>query len=168
MQAASCLSVSTQEGSSSAQLCHAVFSVYMVGIHVGDCRSVPSTGFTLSLPPSSPYPPPCVFCTQAVGRQGQSPWDTVGQAVWCSPTVQRKRDQRGPTPFRQQEAEEILLLVDVTLNVRISGEGTGVGKAAEVGACWVLGTSLLLPHDSQQSLCGEVQEALGRFADFEH
>lgn len=132
MQAASCLSVSTQEGSSSAQLCHAVFSVYMVGIHVGDCRSVPSTGFTLSLPPSSPHPPPCVFCTQAVGRLGQSPWDTVAQAVWCSSTVQRKRDQRGPTPFGQQEAEEILLLVDdVTLNVRMisfMGWGAGVGN----------------------------------------
>lgn len=105
----------------------------MVGIHVGDCRSVPSTGFTLSLPPSSPYPPPCVFCTQAVGRQGQSPWDTVGQAVWCSPTVQRKRDQRGPTPFRQQEAEEILLLVDVTLNVRMISlwDGGGGGERSE-------------------------------------
>lgn len=65
------------EGSSSAQLCHAVFSVYMVSIHADENVEVfPALASLLRFPPS---PPPCVFCTQAVGRRGQSPWDTAAQ-----------------------------------------------------------------------------------------
>lgn len=104
------------EGSSSAQLCHAVFSVYMVSIHAGECTSVSSTGFTLS----SPHPH-CVFCTEAVDRArpeslGHSCIDYVVPSH-CA----EEEGSKGTGPiWIARGREEILLLTDDdTLNVRM-------------------------------------------------
>lgn len=81
-----------------ARLCSAMrlLTAFMVSIHLGDCRKC-SQHWLHFEPPSLPSPPPCVFCTQAAGRQGQSPWDSCTD-VWCLPTMQN-RNQNGQGLF---------------------------------------------------------------------
>lgn len=112
VRAACCLRASTQRAA--AQLGSAMQSSHSAhGEH--PCRrlsSVPSTGFTLSLPPSHTQPP-CVFCTQAVGRQGQSPWgNCTGCVVPSLPLCRRMI--RGQAPCGQEEVEGVLFLTGDT------------------------------------------------------
>lgn len=80
MQAARCLPASMRRAA--ARLCSAMrlLTAFMVSIHLGDCRKC-SQHWLHFEPPSLPSPPPCVFCTQAAGRQGQSPWDSCTGCV---------------------------------------------------------------------------------------
>ena len=125
-RAACCLPVSTQRGSSSAQLCHAVFSVYMVSIHE-ECRSVSSTGFTLSFPPSPP-----LLCILHTGSGETGPESLGHSCIDCVVPSHCAEEEgskgTGPIWIARGREETLLLTDDDTLNVRmISFMGWGGG-----------------------------------------
>lgn len=118
-RAACCLPVSTQRAA--ARLSSAMQSSQCTWrASMQECRSVPSTSFTLSLPPSTPLPSPMYVLHTGSGETGpESLGHSCTDCVVSSHCAEEEGSRGTGLIWIARGREETLLLTDDILNVRM-------------------------------------------------